>query len=121
MADRRVAGGHVIKTVGDLWFAAAGRIGHRAPREQPHHQLDALTARLPDILDVRDPRHDRRLVDQTVHEAVVPFPVDETRAWPLQLVTHTAGSPDLDIEWLVIARDGLSDGSSQPIAAPTGG
>src|SRR3954454_15444558 len=44
MADRSVAGGHMIEALAHAWLVAAVDIAHRAARYQPHHELDALAA-----------------------------------------------------------------------------
>src|SRR3954447_3014043 len=121
MADGRVAGRYVIKSVRNCWRAAAGGVGHRAARDEPHHQLDRLAAGLAHVVDVRHPRESGGGREQAIDEAGVPFLVDEAGAGPLQLMAHAPGSPDLDVERLVVALDRAPDGLPELKTAPARG
>src|SRR5690606_15020017 len=100
--DRRVRRGHVVEAVNDLRWLAARDVGHRAARDQPHHQLDALGAGLANVVDVRHGRQSLRIGDQPVEEGVVELAVDQPGARPLQLVAHAAGAPDLHLQRFVV-------------------
>src|SRR5580704_5917370 len=45
MADGGVRRGHVKEAMDNFRRRPAGDVRHRAPRNKPHHELDALTAR----------------------------------------------------------------------------
>src|SRR5574337_1094114 len=121
MADRGVGRRDVIEPVRDLWLRAAGDIRHRAARDEPHHEFDALRTRLAHVFDVRHLREAARIVDQPVEEPVVPFLVDQARARPLKLMAHAAGAPDLDIEILGIAPDRIANRPAERETARSGG
>ena len=91
-----------------------------AAHDQPHDQLDALGARLAQVLDVRHLRQRVRVVDQLVEERVVELGVDEPGARALQLVAHAAGAPDLDVEVLVVALHRPAHGLAELEAAIAG-
>jgi hypothetical protein len=69
---RRVRGGHMVEAVRDAGACAAGRVGHRAARDQPHHELDAFAAGLAHVVDVRHLRQAGGVGDQAVEEARCP-------------------------------------------------
>src|SRR5690606_37735518 len=54
VAHRGVARGHMVEAVRHLGRGAASRVGHRAARDQPHHEFDAFAARFAHVVDVRD-------------------------------------------------------------------
>src|SRR5664279_1071875 len=102
MADGGVARRHVIEAMRDRRLRGAGRrvardVGHRASRDEPHHELDPLGAGLAHVVDVRQARQALGVGDQAVEKAVVPLLVDEAGTRPLQLVAHAAGAPDLHL------------------------
>jgi hypothetical protein len=121
MADGRVRRGHVIEAMRDLGLGPARDVGHRAARDQPHHELDAFRSRLAHIFDVTDLRQSVRVVDEAIEELVVPLGVDEARARALQLMAHAAGAPDLHVQGLVIALDRLADRLPEHEAAASRG
>ncbi|MNV55261.1 hypothetical protein D3C71_1474910 [compost metagenome] len=104
-----------------LGWLATGHIGHRATRDEPHHQLDALAARLAHIVDVRDAGSGLGVVDELVEEGVVKLFVDEAGAGALQLVAHATRAPDVHVQVFVIALHGLADGLAQVVAAAAAG
>src|SRR5689334_2227580 len=53
VADRRVAGRHMVEAVPHRRLPAAVDVAHRAARDQPHHEFDALAAGLAHIVDMR--------------------------------------------------------------------
>src|SRR5215510_462887 len=63
MADGGVARGHMIEAMAHRRLLAALDVVHRAARDQPHHELDALAAGLAHIVDMRQPRERVRIVD----------------------------------------------------------
>ena len=82
MADGGVAGRHMMEAVLHDGCRAAGDIVHRAARDQPHHEFDALAAGFAHIVDVGQLGEFCRLGNQPVQEAVVPVLVDEPgTAW----------------------------------------
>src|SRR4051812_11780996 len=93
MANGRVARGHMVEPMQHLRLGTAIDIAHRAARDQPHHELDALAAGLAHIIDMRHLRQAIRVVDQPIKEGVVPFPVDQAGTRALQLMAHAAGAP----------------------------
>src|ERR1700752_548800 len=119
MADGGVARGHVVEAVPHRRLLAAPQIAHRAARDQPHHELDALAAGFTDIFEMRHLRQPLGIVDQPVEELGVPFLVDQAGARALQLVAHAAGAPNLHVKRLVIGLDGLADRLPQHEAAPS--
>src|SRR5579863_7543818 len=72
--DGGVGTGDVVEAVQLLGLGA-----ERAAHDQPHHQFDALGAGLADELQVLRLRELARVLDQPVHERVVPRLVDEAR------------------------------------------
>src|SRR6266536_64677 len=113
--DRGVGSRDMVEAV-ELLDVAAQSAAH----DQPHDQLDALGARLAQILDVWHEREAVRVVDQPVEERGVELLIDEARTRPLQLVAHAAGAPDVDREVVVEALDGPTDRLAQVVAAVTG-
>src|SRR5207237_8382149 len=101
---RRIRGGHVVEAV-----HGTDLLVQRAAHDEPHHELYSLGPRLADIFDVRHVRKGIRLVDQAVDESGVPGSVDETRSGSLQLVTHSAGAPDLYVQLSVEGIDCLAN------------
>src|SRR5690348_13581942 len=85
----------------------------RAAPDQPHHELDSLGSRLAQVFDVRDPRDLAGVVDQPIEPAVVPLFVDESGTRSLELVAHSAGAPDLDIEIRVEGLHGIAEGLAE--------
>ena len=112
MSYGRVAARHMIVTV-----QASGRLAERAAHDEPHDHFDAFAARFPQIFDVRNVAELITVADQAVEEHIVPLRIDEARARSLQLVTHAAGTPDLDIQILGKAFDRLLDRFTQRPAA----
>src|SRR5215468_3086584 len=119
MADGGVARRHVVESVPHRRLLAAPEIAHRAARDQPHHELDALAAGFAHIFEMRHLRQAIGIVDQPVQESLVPLLVDQAGARALQLVAHAASAPDLHIERLVIGLDRLADRLPQHEAAPS--
>ena len=98
MADGRVRRRHVVEAVHDVRRRAAGGTA----RDQPHHELDPLGARLSHVVDVRHLRESLGVVDDPVQKGRVPLLVDQAGARAVQLVAHPAGSPDVHVEILVV-------------------
>ena len=115
MADRRVGTWNVVETVQFLGLGA-----ERTAHDQPHHQLDALRAGFPHVLQVLQRGQAVRILDQPVHERAVPRRVDEARARSLQLVAHAAGAPDVHVEVLVELLHGPADRLAEHVAAVAG-
>ena len=110
MPDRGVGRRDMIEPVRHFRLrAASDDIGHRAARDQPHHELDAFRSRLADIFDVRHLREALGVVDQPVEEVVIPLLVDEAGARSLKLMAHAAGAPDMDVDILGVAHDRSAD------------
>src|SRR5215475_292743 len=120
VADSGIARRHVIKAVPDGRLPAAVDVAHRRARDQPHHELDALAAGFPHIVDMRHRGELLGIGDNAVEECLIELLVDQPGARPLQLVTHAPGSPDLHIERLVVGFDSLADRLAQHKAAPAG-
>src|SRR5215467_12603631 len=53
MADGGVARGHVVEAMPHRRLLAAAEVAHRATRDQPHHELDALGACFTHIFEMR--------------------------------------------------------------------
>ena len=87
------------------------------PRDQPHNELDALAARLADVVDVRPLAAGLGVGNHLVEPGVVPDLVDEAGACALQLVAHAARAPDLHVQVFVKALDRAADGLPQLEAA----
>src|SRR5450759_295679 len=121
MAHGGVAGRHVVEAMPDGWRLAAIDIAHGAMSDQPHHQFDALTAGLADVIDMRHGGEPLGISDQAIEEGVVELLVDQPGARPLQLVAHAAGAPDLHVERFVVGLDGLADRLAEHVAAPARG
>src|SRR5262245_54660470 len=118
MADGGVACGHVVESVPHRRLFSTPQIAHRAARDQPHHEFDALGACFAHIVEMRHLRQAFGVVDQPVKERGVPFLVDQAGPRALQLMAHAAGAPDLHVERLVIGLDRLADRLPQHEAAP---
>src|ERR1700722_10968294 len=114
--DGGVGTGDVVEAVQLLRLRA-----ERAAHDQPHDQFDALGAGLADKLQVFRLRELGRVLDQPVHERVVPRLVDEARARALQLVAHPAGAPDVHVEVLVELLRHPADRLAEHEAAVGGG
>ena len=98
VADRGVDCRHVVEAVHDLGRRAACDVAHRAARDQPHHELDALAS--PPRARTRCAASARRPSGSSISRSrkrVVPLAVDQAGARPLQLVAHAAGAPDLHV------------------------
>src|SRR5215468_5578043 len=80
MADGGVARGHVVEAVPHCRLLAAPQVAHRAARDQPHHEFDALAAGFADIFEMRHFRQSVGIVDQPVEEGGVPLLVDQPSA-----------------------------------------
>src|SRR5262245_62058940 len=105
MTHCSVARGDVVKAMPEPGLWTADGIGHRAASNQPHDQLDPLAPRFAHVVDVRRFRETPRVVNQTVQKTRVPLAIDQPCSWPLQLMTHAARTPDLDIQVGVKALD----------------
>ena len=77
------------------------RVIECAAHNQPHHQFYSLRTRIPHVVDVRNIGEFFRIVHEVVQKFPVEFLVNQTSTRPLQLMTHAAGSPDLNAEILV--------------------
>src|SRR6185369_12313051 len=62
-----------------------------------------------------------RVRNQTIKEGVVELLVDQPGARTLQLVAHSAGTPDLNVERFVVSLNSLSDCLAEHVATPPGG
>src|SRR5690349_6230690 len=117
MADGGVARRHVVEAMPHRRLLAAPEVAHRAARNQPHHQLDALGAGFAHVLKMRNFRQAVGIVDQPIQESLVPLLVDQAGARALQLMAHATGAPDLHVERLIIGLDRLADRLPQHEAA----
>src|SRR5437764_72026 len=86
IATSPVRRGHVVEAVHDLRRGTAREVGHRAARDQPHHEFDAFAAGFAHIVDMRHGRLPLRVGDHAVQELVVEVLVDQAGPRPLQLV-----------------------------------
>src|ERR1700694_5347984 len=83
MAHGGVAGRHMIEALQDLWRLAAIHIAHGAAGDQPHHELNSLTAGFADIVDMRHGGEPIGIGNQAIEEGRVPLLVDQPGARPL--------------------------------------
>src|SRR3954447_25449367 len=118
MPHGRVAGRHMVKPMPHSRRLAAIHIVHRATRDQPHHQLDALAAGFADVIDVRHRGKSLGIANQAIEEGRVEFLVDQPGTGSLQLMAHATGTPDLNVERLVKCLHGLADGFTEHVATP---
>ena len=121
MPHGSVAGGNVVKSMLHSGGLAAIHVVHRATRNQPHHQFDALAAGLAEVFDVRHGGEPIGIPNQPIEERGVELLVDQPGARPLQLMAHPAGTPDLNIERLVEGVDRLADRLAEHVATPARG
>src|SRR6185437_14375460 len=70
MADRGVAGGHMIEAVPHRRRLAAIDIVHGAAGDQPHHEFNALAAGLAHIVNMRHGREPLGIGDQAIEEGL---------------------------------------------------
>src|ERR1019366_6109658 len=88
MAYGGIGGRHVIKAM-----QHPHALVQRAAHDQPHDQLDALRARLAQILEMLDAHECLRIRTDGVEKMIVEFLVDQARPLSLPLLRQAAGAP----------------------------
>ena len=107
----------MVKAVFEFRGFATCHIVHCATRNEPHDQLNALTASFAHVVDVRNVSGGLRVVDELVQERIVKRFVDQACARTLKLMAHATRSPDVNVDVLVVAFNRFANGFTQIEAA----